>query len=153
MAFRPMNVLLDTAAWINGVKEPETLPAKVLALLRNETNRFFLSDISLLEASTLGRKGKVDFAMEFDQWLKKALAENLQVLPISARIAAIENALPRTFHGDPADRIIAGTAIAHQLTLLTPDWLIAFQRVCRTIRYKWPRAGKGSVPSSSRRSS
>ena len=98
MAFRPMNVLLDTAAWINGVKEPETLPAKALAILRNETNRFFLSDI--------------------------------------------ENALPRTFHGDPADRIIAGTAIAHQLTLLTPDWHIAFHRVCRTIRYKWPRTRK-----------
>ncbi len=143
MAFRPMNVLLDTAAWINGVKEPETLPAKALAILRNETNRFFLSDISLLEASTLGCKGKVDFAMEFDQWLERALAENLQVLPISARIAAIENALPRTFHGDPADRIIAGTAIAHQLTLLTPDWRSAFHRVCRTIRYKWPRARKG----------
>jgi len=142
MALRPMNVLLDTAAWINGVKEPETLPARALAILRNETNRFFLSDISLLEASTLGRKGKVDFAMEFDQWLEKALAENLQVLPISARIAAVENALPRTFHGDPADRIIAGTAIAHQLTLLTPDWRIAFHRVCRTIRYKWPRTRK-----------
>ena len=57
-----MNVLLDTAAWINGVKEPETLPAKALAILRTETNRFFLSDISLLEASALGRKGRVDFA-------------------------------------------------------------------------------------------
>jgi len=142
MAFRPMNVLLDTAAWINGVKEPETLPAKALAILRNETNRFFLSDISLLGASTLGRKGTVDFAMEFDQWLERALAENLQVLPISARIAAIENALPRTFHGDPADRIIAGTAIAHQLTLLTPEWRIAFHRVCPTIRYKWPKRRK-----------
>jgi PIN domain nuclease of toxin-antitoxin system len=142
MAFRPMNVLLDTAAWINAVKEPETLPAKALALLRNETNRFFLSDISLLEASTLERNGKVDFGMEFNEWLEKALAENLQVLAISARIAAIENALPRTFHGDPADRIIAGTAIAHQLTLLTPDWRIAFHRVCPTIRYKWPKRRK-----------
>ena len=135
-----MNVLLDTAAWINGVKEPETLPARVLALLRNDTNHFFLSDISLLEASILERKGKVDLGMKFDEWLGKALAENLHVLPISARIAAIENALPRTFHGDPADRVIASTAIAHQLTLLTPDWRIAFQRVCRTIRYKWPKA-------------
>ena len=142
MAFRPMNVLLDTAAWINAVKEPETLPAKALALLRNEANRFFLSGISLLEASTLERKGKVDFGMEFNQWLEKALAENLQVLAISARIAVIENALPRTFHGDPADRIIAGTAIAHQLRLLTPDWRIAFHRVCPTIRYKWPKRRK-----------
>ncbi len=134
-----MNVLLDTATWINGVKEPETLPAKVLAVLRNEANSFFLSDISLLEASTLFRKGKVDFGMKFSGWLELALAENLQVLPLSARIAAVENALPRTFHGDPADRIIAATAIVHKLTLLTPDPEIAFHQVCETIRYKWAK--------------
>jgi PIN domain nuclease of toxin-antitoxin system len=139
-----MNVLLDTATWINGVKEPETLPAKVLAILRNETNSFFLSDISLLEASTLARKGKVDFGMKFADWLERALAENLQVLPVSARVAATENVLPRTFHGDPADRIIAATAIAHQLILLTPDSEIVFHRVCETIRYKWPKAGLSS---------
>jgi len=33
------------------------------------------------------------------------------------------------------------------------DWYIAFHRVCRTIRYKWPKAGKASATSSSRRSS
>jgi PIN domain nuclease of toxin-antitoxin system len=139
MAFRAMNVLLDTATWINGVKEPETLPAKVLGILRNETNSFYLSDISLLEASTLVRKGRVDFGMKFSDWLECALAENLQILPVSARVAAAENALPRTFHGDPADRIIAGTAIAHKLTLLTPDPEIAFHQVCETIRYKWSK--------------
>src|SRR5260221_12336062 len=139
MAFRAMNVLLDPATWINGVKEPETLPAKVLAILRNEANRFFISDISLLEASTLARKGRVDFGMKFSTWLELALAENLQLLPVSARVASVENTLPRSFHGDPADRIIAATAIAHQLTLLTPDPEIAFHQVCETIRYKWPK--------------
>ncbi len=135
-----MNVLLDTATWINAVKEPETLAVRALAILKNEANAFFISDISLLEASTLSRKGKVDFGMSFSQWVEKALTENLQVLPISARVIAAENALPVTFHGDPADRIIVGTAIAHQLTLLTPDHKVAFNRVCETIRYKWPTA-------------
>ena len=134
-----MNVLLDTAVWINGVKEPETLPAKALRILRDNSNHFFLSDISLLEASTLGRKQKVDFGMEFEIWLEKALAENLQILPISARVVTIEHSLPRIFHGDPADRIIASTAIAHQLTLLTPDRAVAFRSVCHTIQYKWPK--------------
>src|SRR5438046_10516999 len=106
MELGPVNVLLATAAWINGVKEPETLPMKALRILRDDANRFFLSDISLLEASTLGRKNKVDFGMKFNEWLEKALAENLLVLPISSRVAAIENELPRSFHGDPADRTI-----------------------------------------------
>jgi PIN domain nuclease of toxin-antitoxin system len=67
------------------------------------------------------------------------LAENLQVMPVSARVAATENALPRTFRGDPADRIIAATAIVHQLILLTPDPETAFHHVCETICYPWPR--------------
>ncbi len=69
-----MNVLLDTATWINAVKEPETLSARALTILREETNIFFLSDISLLEASMLSRKGRVDLGMAFGQWLEKALA-------------------------------------------------------------------------------
>jgi PIN domain nuclease of toxin-antitoxin system len=138
MELCPMNVLLDTAAWINGVKEPETLPPKALRILRDGANGFFLSDISLLEASTLSRKKKVDFGMEFDEWLDKAVTRNLEVLPISPQVAAIENALPRGFHGDPADRIIVSTAIAHGLTLLTPDKAVGFSRVCRVIRYVWP---------------
>jgi PIN domain nuclease of toxin-antitoxin system len=145
MESRAMNVLLDTAAWINGVKEPETLPPKVRSILRNSSNSFFLSDISLLEASMLLRKGKVDFGMDFDEWLGNALAADLQVLPISASIAATENELPREFQGDPADRIIAATAIAHQLKLLTPDWRIAFHRVCETLRYKWPMARRSKA--------
>jgi PIN domain nuclease of toxin-antitoxin system len=137
-----MNVLLDTATWINAVKEPETLPARALEVLQNETNIFFLSDISLLEASMLSRKGRVDLGMTFGEWLEKALVATLEVLPISARVAAAENGLSREFHGDPADRIIAGTAIAHRLTLLTPDKRTAFHDVCRTIRYNWPKSRK-----------
>ncbi len=137
-----MNILLDTAAWVNAVKEPETLPTRALNILRDETNSFFISDISLLEASMLSRKSRVDFGMPFSQWLEKALAATLRVLPITASVAAAENGLPQNFHGDPADRIIAGTAIALDLTLLTPDRRIAFHRVCRTIPYKWPARRK-----------
>ncbi len=132
-----MNILLDTATWINSVKEPENLPARVLVLLEKAENSFFLSDISLLEASTLARKGKVDFGMKFSDWLERALAENLQMLAVSKRVVVAENSLPRHFQGDPADRIIAATAVAHKLTLLTPDPEIAFHQVCETIHYKW----------------
>ena len=139
-----MNVLLDTATWINAAKEPETLPARILKILTNEANSFWLSDISLLEASMLVRKGRVQLGMPFSQWLERAIAANLLVLPISSTVAAAEHSLPGTFHGDPADRVIAATAIAHELTLITPDPQIAFQRVCHTVRYKWRASKKHS---------
>ncbi len=120
--------------------EPETLPSRALSVLRDTQNEFLLSDISLFEASTLSRKGRVDLGMPFDEWLERALPHSLEVLPISARVALAENGLPDTFRGDPADRLIASTAIAHDLALLTPDQKIAFHRVCTTIRYRWPRS-------------
>lgn len=131
-----MNLLLDTAAWINGVKEPETLPQGVLKLLRDEENSFSLSGISLLEASFLSWKKKVDFGMRFRDWLEPAL-RNVTLLPLTAQIAAIENELPAFFQGDPADRIITATAKAHGLTLLTPDPEIEFHKVVKTVHYKW----------------
>jgi len=137
-----MNYLLDTATWINSVKEPETLPRHVRSLLADEErNSFALADISLLEASFLARKGKVDFAMSFRDWLARALAENLAVLPITAAVAVQENGLPRAFQGDPADRLIAATAKAHGLTLITPDPEIAFHEVVSVVRYRWRPRG------------
>jgi hypothetical protein len=44
-------VLLGTATWINAVKEPETLPAKVLVILRDQVNSFFLSSSVGAEAA------------------------------------------------------------------------------------------------------
>jgi PIN domain nuclease of toxin-antitoxin system len=86
----------------------------------------------------LSRKGRVDLGMPFGEWLERALPRSLEVVPISARVVSAENGLPNTFHGDPADRLIASTALAHDLTLLTPDQKIAFHRICTTIRYRWP---------------
>jgi PIN domain nuclease of toxin-antitoxin system len=137
-----MRVLLDTATWINAVKEPETLSARALTILQDEENDFFLSDISLFEASMLSRTGRIDLGMPFGEWLERALSGRLAILPISSRVAAAERGLPETFHGDPADRLIAGTAIANDLTLLTPDHRITFHRVCPTIRYKWPKTSR-----------
>lgn len=136
-----MNVLLDTATWINAVKEPETLPARVLALVEDEDNLLHLSDMSLLEASMLGRKKRVDYGMPFAEWLGRALTKSLQILPMSPSVVAAEHGLPASFRGDPADRIIAACAIAHRLTLVTPDRTIAFHRVCKTIRYTWRARG------------
>ena len=44
----------------------------------------------------------------------------LQILPISPRIAAMAQSGSFS-HGDPADRLIAATAIAHDMELITAD--------------------------------
>ena len=99
------------------------------------------------------RKRRIDLGMPFGDWLEKALPTALEILAISSGVAAAEHALPESFHGDPADRLIASTAIAHRLTLLTPDHRITFHRVCSTVRYKWPGgSGRRGAHRASRKS-
>lgn len=44
----------------------------------------------------------------------------LSVLPITAEIAELSQSAPFN-HGDPADRLIGATALAHRAPLLTAD--------------------------------
>jgi len=49
------------------------------------------------------------------------LLEGVTVLPITPEIATLAAQFPRDYSGDPADRIIGGTARAEGLTLITHD--------------------------------
>ncbi|NQX01351.1 PIN domain-containing protein [bacterium] len=63
------------------------------------------------------------------KWGTQALFDGLQLLPLTPEIACDAYRIPN-FHGDPADRIIAATARAHYITLVTCDRkLIASPRV------------------------
>jgi len=57
-----------------------------------------------------------------DAWFRAALPRNcLRLVPITPAIAARAYDLAPDFHGDPADRVIAATAIVESLTLVTSD--------------------------------
>ena len=49
------------------------------------------------------------------------LLESVTVLPITPEIATLSARFPRDYSGDPADRIIGGTARGEGLTLITHD--------------------------------
>ena len=66
-------------------------------------------------------KGRVAIEADTEQFLEDIIrARNLRVLPITPRIAARAQSLEFS-HADPADRIIAATAIAHGARLLSAD--------------------------------
>jgi len=66
-------------------------------------------------------KGRVAIEADTEQFLEDIIrARNLRVLPITPRIAARAQS-PEFSHADPADRIIAATAIAHGARLLSAD--------------------------------
>ncbi len=91
-----------------------------------------MSDISLWETAMLVRYGRLEAGTSVDKFLRLALtARKIRILPISVEIAALSSSLD--LHGDPADRIIAATAIIHRAKLVTSDKLLRRDRAVPTL--------------------
>jgi PIN domain nuclease of toxin-antitoxin system len=91
-----------------------------------------ISDITLLELTTLSRKARVRLDISLESFLREVEARFI-VLPISGRACVRALALPATYPKDPADRIIGATAIVEGMSLLTADREIRRSRALRTI--------------------
>ena len=74
--------------------------------------------ISWFELAWLAANGRVVITVPLRCWLDR-LAEHVVTLPIDPAIAAAAVALPNSFTGDPADRLIYATAITRGLRLVT----------------------------------
>ena len=128
--------ILDTHAWIWWIAKDNRLGRTPIAALENlpADERPFLCDISLWEVATLLEKGRIGFAIPFEQWLEAAAhPRTVRLLPITPAIAAELALLPQSFHRDPADRVIVATCRVMKLPLLTRDALILRSRLVR----KW----------------
>lgn len=87
-----------------------------------QAHTIYLAAISLWEISMLVVKKRIILAMPCLEWTNRVIRElHLQILPITPNIAVDSCDLPGNFHGDPADRLIVGTARTHGMTLLTRD--------------------------------
>ena len=86
-----------------------------------------VSAISFWEVSMLVAKGRIAMDVALDAWRKDLLAAGLREVPLDGRIG-IRAASLRDLHGDPADRLIAATAILSGGVLATADErLLAWQ--------------------------
>ena len=61
------------------------------------------------------------------------LVDGVTVLPLTAEIAVFATSFPREFPRDPADRLIAATARAHALSLVTADRAIRDSPLVETV--------------------
>jgi PIN domain nuclease of toxin-antitoxin system len=79
-----------------------------------------ISAISFWEVSMLVRKGRIRLDMDLAIWRSDFLEQGLIEIPVTGEIG-IRAAGFENFHGDPADRLIAATALQCSATLLTAD--------------------------------
>jgi PIN domain nuclease of toxin-antitoxin system len=114
-------IVLDTHAWVWWAADRVRLSRRARAALEAE-RRLAISDVSLWEVAMLVAKGRLRLDRAVDDWLDQASRlDRLDVLPIRPAIAVRSTHLGHAFQGDPADRIIAATAIAEGAALVTKD--------------------------------
>jgi len=129
-------VLLDTCAIVFDALVPEKLSKKAVEEIKKGrlSGTLACSDISLWEIAMLISKGRLKPDAQPTEFLQLVVAANrLTVLPISPEIACL-SANDQLFpHNDPADRIIAATAIHHKMPLLTSDRTLKKVKGLKTI--------------------
>lgn len=82
----------------------------------------------------LMEKGRIPVRLGVRDFLKEALVPGLiEVAPLTPAVAARSGELGAGAHGDPADRLIAATALELSLLLVTRDQRLARIPGLRTI--------------------
>jgi PIN domain nuclease of toxin-antitoxin system len=132
---RTQVILLDTHVVVWLAFDQSQLSRNAKAAIndaRQNGDGLAISDITLLELTTLSRKARIRLDISLESFLREVEARFI-VLPISGRACVRALALPATYPKDPADRIIGATAIVEGLSLLTADREIRRSRALRTI--------------------
>ena len=118
-------ILLDTHALIWWVSEPSRIPDKARRLIDAAVERgtpVGVSAISIWEVAMLVARDRLTFTMSAELWISQVEAlPFLTFLPVDNRIAMRSVHLADFPNRDPADRIIAATAIGVDATLVTAD--------------------------------
>ena len=79
-----------------------------------------ISAISFWEVGMLVRKGRIRLDVDLAVWRKEFLEQGLIEVPVTGDIG-IQASCFDDFHGDPADRLIAATALQNTAVLVTAD--------------------------------
>jgi PIN domain nuclease of toxin-antitoxin system len=121
-------LILDTCALIFDALDPDRLSKQAALAIKqaDDSGTLACCDISLWEIAMLVAKKRVDPGTDARSFIQLVLAaRNIAVLPITPDIASISAQPDLCLQGDPADRIIAASALFHKTGLVTSDRKLA----------------------------
>jgi PIN domain nuclease of toxin-antitoxin system len=123
-----LRAVLDTAPLVaiaTGAEQSLGREAKLLIKRASRAGTVLgIPSVCLFEVAQLEERGRVKLRLPFEEWCR--LLEDsagLRVLPLDVGVVSEARALPSL--RDPFDRLIAGTAVAHGVPLISPDRRVA----------------------------
>lgn len=126
-------IVFDTHAFVWWVASRSKLSARARKAIDKAHERA-ISDITLWEIASLVELGRLRLDRDVEAWLHQAIEDSgVEVIAIDAAVAARSTRMAQDFHGDPADRLIAATAVVHGATLITADQRLLASPAVRTV--------------------
>jgi PIN domain nuclease of toxin-antitoxin system len=129
-------ILLDTHVFLWLCLEPKRLSRLATAAIRQAANTggLGIASISLWEIAMLVSLGRVSPRGTSETWLSELIeTSGVIVKALTPAIAVLSTQFPRDFPSDPADRLIAATARAEGLLLVTRDGRIRAGTLLKTL--------------------
>ena len=116
-----MRLLLDTFTFVSMTSDPFKLGRQARDILDDSSNRFFLSDASVLEICLKYNDGTLEMPEAPRAWIKKQCdIWQVSSLAITREHSFRLSELPY-HHDDAIDRILVATALADELSIVTED--------------------------------
>jgi PIN domain nuclease of toxin-antitoxin system len=127
-------ILLDTHALLWMASDPKRLSRRAHAAIRSarQGTGIAVATITLWEIAWLADQQRILVAGSVESFVRETVARVI-LKPVTAEIAALAVRLPEPFARDPADRLIASTAMVEGMRLVTADARIRQSKVLATV--------------------
>ena len=129
-------ILLDTHALIWWLLEPARLSRRAASVIRRARRGggLAIAAMTLWEVAAMFARGQIVPRGGVEASLRDLIKESgAEVKPITTEIAVLATQFPEDFPHDPADRLIAATARAEGMALVTRDERLRRSPLLKTV--------------------